>query len=101
MSFAEAVAVLQSNHVDYETIPRDTIAAITRYVEQGIPPGGFVQSVLENDLAGAIGRADVWNMRALKSTVSYVYNEIPAPAWGSKEKYAAWLERFEKEKSHE
>jgi len=38
--------------------------------------GSFVQSVVENDLQGAIGRADDTSLRALKFFCQLMYNTI-------------------------
>ena len=68
-----------------------TKQTIDDYVSDGLPPGGFVTSVLENDLMGAFGRADTQNRRDLYEICNYVYNEIPANSHGSPEKVSAWL----------
>lgn len=78
----------------YSTIKRDLIAAIHRYVFQGIPPGSFLTAVLCNDLREAVGRADLDNYRNLKSIVTYCYQELPAAAWGSPNRFDTWLRRF-------
>lgn len=54
--------------------------------------GAFLQAVLENDLQGAIGRADPESLAGIKGIVAYVYNALPDKCWGSKENVAAWLE---------
>ena len=42
--------------------------------EIGYEGGGFVQAVVNNDLQGAIGRADSTNIRALKLYCQMMYN---------------------------
>ena len=64
-------------------IPTKIKEAIDRYVQERIPPGGFLQSVLGNNLIGAFGGADDENRKALFDIVSYIYNEIPSNCWGS------------------
>lgn len=64
--------------------------SLDRYVNDGIPTGGFLQAVLENNLFEAFGRADADNQRNIKDIVSYIYNEIPAGCWGSKERVENW-----------
>ena len=64
-------------------IPEHTENAIERYVNERIPPGGFLTAVLSNDLAGAVARADMYNREALSDIVQYIYNRVPASAWGS------------------
>ena len=74
---------------EYYPIRGDLLGALERYVNDGIQPGGFLTSVLENDLSAACGRADHENSRNLVNIVGYVYNYIPANMWGSREKVAA------------
>ena len=68
-----------------------TLHAIHQYVDHKVPTGGFLEAVLSNDLAGAVGKADLENGRALAEIVKYVYNEIPADCWGSRDAYVSWL----------
>ena len=64
--------------------------SIDNFAKYGIPPGGFVTAVLENDLMQSFGRADLPNRRNLFEITKYVYNEIPSHCWGSKEKVEKW-----------
>ena len=66
-------------------IPAHTKAALDRYVEHKILPGGFLMKVLSNDLFGAVGQADSENAAALPEIVKYIYNQLPANAWGSQD----------------
>jgi hypothetical protein len=77
-------------------IPDGMMGGITRFIEHGIIPGGFLQAVICNDLKEAVGRADLENMANLPAFVSYFYNEAPAICWGSKEKMLAWSKRNSK-----
>lgn len=38
----------------HHEIPEHTKAALDRYVNDRIPPGGFLTAVLTNDLTGAV-----------------------------------------------
>lgn len=73
-------------------IPAHTKAALDRYVNDRILPGGFLTAVLSNDLFGAVGYADSQNLAALSDIVRYVYNELPSGCWGSKEAIWKWIE---------
>lgn len=73
------------------TIPPLLIERLQAYVKDRIPTGDFLRAVLENDLKGAVGRADVQSQRALCAIVSYCYNHIPSACWGSPEKVEEWL----------
>jgi hypothetical protein len=64
--------------------------AIDRWVADACPMGGFITAVLENDLAGAIGRADVDALATIRETITYLWNECPTGCWGSKEKVSEW-----------
>ena len=72
-------------------IPERMMGGITRYVEQGIPPGDFLTAIIENNLSEAIGRADDENMANIPAYCAYFYNEAPSPCWGSPAKRRAWL----------
>ena len=61
-----------------------------RYIEDGIRAGGFLMACLENDLLGAMNRADVNNLPRLQEIVYWMYDEIPVGCWGSKEKVSTW-----------
>jgi hypothetical protein len=76
-------------------IREDLYGAFERYLNHGIMPGGFLTAVLENDLAGAISRADVENYVNLKNIVMYVWNFLPHNAWGSREKVQAYLDSLQ------
>lgn len=79
-----------SDHAVARGVPGHGAPGIARYVIYGIEPGGFVTAVIENSLCEAFGRADETNRAALFEIVKYFYNEVPAPAWGSREKRLAW-----------
>lgn len=69
----------------------EMVVALERYVQMRLPVGGFLTALLANDLKEACGRADDNNLHNLPALVAYCYNHIPAHAWGSYERVAAWL----------
>ena len=73
-------------------IPKHTKAALDRYVEHKMLPGGFLMAVLSNDLFGAVGRADSENLAALVDIVQYIYNELPANCWGDRDTVYKFVE---------
>lgn len=73
------------------TIPPHMLASLEAYIERGYPPGGFLGAVLENDLMGALGKADEVNLANLPAYAGYLYNEAPAGCYGSKEAVDQWL----------
>lgn len=72
-------------------IPYNAKHGIDQYVNNGIPTGDFLYAVLTNNLFEAAGRADEGNRYNLAAICEYIYNYIPAPCWGTKEKVAEWL----------
>lgn len=64
---------------------------IINYFCYQIPPGHFLQSIIKNDLYGAIMHADQTNSKLIGEYVHFFYNSVPAAAWGSEEKYNKWL----------
>lgn len=83
------------------TVPPITLESIERYERNGYVPGHFVTAVLENDLCGAINRADKVNLAALIDTVRYLYNHVTAECWGSPEKVRAWAKKKAEEREKE
>src|ERR1017187_2246956 len=71
----------------------DTVReSLARYVQQGIPTGGFLRAVLSNDLMNAFGRADDQNAATLFHICAYIYNELPSACHGSEKVVDAWMQ---------
>jgi hypothetical protein len=62
-----------------------TQGALERYVLDRLPPGGFLTSVLANDLFMAVNRADQWNSQTLKDICNWIHDRAPPDCWGSYE----------------
>jgi hypothetical protein len=77
--------------LNYEMLPEHMQDGMRRYVEQGIPPGGFARSVLENNLAEAFLQADADNLRHMRDWAMFMWNDMPRASWGSKERVDAWI----------
>ena len=75
----------QNRSLDFEgySIPQYTQEALSNYVLNKLPPGGFLTAVLANDLMGAVARCDAWNHAYMKDICNFVYNRMPSNAWGS------------------
>ena len=73
------------------SIPDSTLNTLDMYVHHRTRTGGFLQSVLENDLMGAVEKADKYNRLALADIVQYIFNEMPMGCWGSPEAVEDWL----------
>ena len=76
---------------DYQlAVPARTLSTLIRYGAAGVPTGGFLRSVLSNDLIGAINKADESNLKALKMIVRFVCNEMPSGCHGNESKVKSW-----------
>ena len=78
--------------MNYDSLPRHA-DSIRRYVEDGIPMGGFLTAVFANDLLGAVGRADAENQHLLRDYAVWIYNESPSQCHGSRERVNAWIKQ--------
>lgn len=67
--------------------------SINDYVKNGVPTGGFLKAVLENNLSESMGRADESSHENLFSICEYIYCYVPMECWGSPEKVLAWLKK--------
>ena len=86
-------AYTASDRANWTLIPPHMIGGLRRYIENGIKPGSFLCAVLRNDLCEAVLRADDVNRRALWQFVAFLYDYAPIPAWGSPEKFDAWIKQ--------
>lgn len=67
------------------------IAALARYINLGLQPGGFLTAVLANDLMRAMMRADEGGRRSLLGIVRLIYAHFPPACYGSYETVNAWV----------
>lgn len=71
-------------------LPRAVFRALIVYVKAGRLPGEFLQAVLRNDLFAAASRADAVSKAMLPDLCLFIYNECPAPCWGSPGHVYTW-----------
>jgi len=79
----------------YPTITEEAQQAILDYVNKGEDPGGFLNSVLCNDLVNAVGRAGDQEFAMIRDLVNFVYKNMPYETWGNHKAVAAYQRRFE------
>jgi len=77
-------------------IPVEMQGGLERYLFDRISPGHFLTAVLENNLREAFSRGDLENTRVLRNYVLFLYNDVPANCWGSRERVTEWLGRKER-----
>ena len=77
------------------SIPEKRKEQLARYIVYHIEPGGFLSSLLENNLQDAVGMADDVDMPNIAAYVIWLYNNAPIICWGSPEKVRGWCENYE------
>ena len=77
-------------------IPERMMGGLERYIDKGIPPGDFLQAIIENNFVEACSRADDENLMNLQAYAAYLYNKIPRSAWGSEKTMKCWMEMHRK-----
>jgi hypothetical protein len=78
---------------DADLCPRELKESLTAYSRYGRRTGDFLRSCLENDLYGAVSRADPVNLHLIPHIVAYIHWELPALASGGPERVRSWIER--------
>lgn len=76
--------------VQWALMPAGLRPGISLYIEDGIIPGSFLESVICNDLKEAAFRADSINFHQLGYIAQFMYWHTPYACQGSKEKMLAW-----------
>ena len=72
-------------------VPRHLQEGLRLYIEEGRPVGDFLTALLEDSLTRTWKHADLVSRASMSSLLSFLYNSVPAPAWGSHKKVQAWL----------
>ena len=78
---------------NYAKVPVDyMVGGVKRYIENGIPPGHFLQALFSNDLKETFKRADDNNTAAMSKWVGFMYWEMPAGSHGSPKHVQDWID---------
>lgn len=79
--------------IDWSQCPKRFKHALFLYVEDGVPPGHFMEAVLAGDLYGAVQRGNEDSLAELTPLVRFIYNQVPGLAWGCYNRIADWKVR--------
>lgn len=82
-------------NVDYSLLPEHMREGAKDYIERGYTPGGFLFSVLANDLVESFAHADATNLFMMSVWADWLVSEAPRNCWGSVAKVNAWLASYE------
>ncbi len=77
---------------NYNAVDPQLLESLTEYALHGRPTGGFLRSVLENNLMDAACSADAQNKLVLQDLCKFMYNELPEGCWGSTDAVCAWID---------
>lgn len=83
--------------IAYDVLPEHMREHAQGYLERGERPGRFLMAVLCNDFVEVAGQADEINRLCLFAWAEWLYNNVPAPAWRTKEKVEAWMKARQEE----
>ncbi len=86
------LSMAQAQSAVVERLPKQAQSDARAYVEDGRTPSGFFAKVLANDFCGALGRADASNKAAIDDWAKWLFNDIPAGAWGDRQTVIEWCE---------
>jgi hypothetical protein len=81
------------NQEQWERIPAHLRDGLRAYMMEFRRPGKFLCCVLENDLAGALGRADAGSILGIKEITTYLFSCAPPKCYGSVDAVDAWCAR--------
>lgn len=84
-------AVIRHLKAGLELVPAHMRSGMLGFVQHGWPTGGFLQTLLDGDLKGAAGRADLANLAALDSWSIVLRSHLPNACHGSPENRLAWI----------
>lgn len=73
-------------------VPVHMVDWLQNYFCHHLQPGAFLEAVLVNDLKASCLLADETNRHHLWDYVRLFCDHAPVEAWGSYERYKAWLE---------
>ena len=83
------------------SIPQHTVEALDSYFLRGWEPGGFLTSILTNELYGAVRSADYANKHVIYEIVQWLTLEplVPKDSWGHEKLVECWLYDVDKRRT--
>ncbi|BCA57705.1 hypothetical protein [Sphingomonas sp. HMP6] len=84
-------AQLDEARLGLAALPTHLHGGLLRYIEDGIRPGAFLCSIIDNDLLGAVCHAgEGIGLDDLRRLARFFYNDCPSQCHGSKSKRLDW-----------
>lgn len=87
---------IEAKAKDLKLVPTHLRLSLKMWVDFAANPGrgSFLLAVLQNDLRGAVLRADPENTTGVVGLVRFLHEFCPALCWGSPERVANWPEEL-------
>lgn len=79
-------------------VPDHLINGLISYIVEGVPTGGCLRAILENNLMEAFSRADVSTAIGMQNICSFLYNHAPSGCFGDHEIVSTWIKNVSNRK---
>jgi hypothetical protein len=76
----------------WDFVPAHLRHPLTRYVDEGVNPGCFLEAFFSNNLLGALEHADFASRRRLYDIAEFINNFVPAVCCGDRKSFENWIE---------
>lgn len=86
--------------INYEELPQNLRLGMQRYIEHGIPPGSFLEAVIQNKLIESFRRADEDAQMLLPEIIKWILKWMPYQKFGA-EGYKNWTRECFEARQHE
>jgi hypothetical protein len=83
------------DQIQWERIHEPLRGALQRYIEHGVLFGDFLYAMLTNNLTMTFQKADSENVKKVQEILTFIYQELPGPCWGSEERVESWVKGFQ------
>jgi len=74
-------------------VPHHIHDGLATYIVHGLPTGDFLREFMNNNLQGALSRADDQNRYAFFQIGFFLWNHAPAQCWGRAGAWEEWVKR--------
>jgi hypothetical protein len=72
-------------------VPAHLHEPLTRFVDEGVHPGEFLESFFSNDLFGVLESADFASRRRLADIANFIESFVPGVCYGDKSRFNEWI----------
>jgi hypothetical protein len=90
---------IEAREVQYQTLPVELREQMKAYIERGVRPGPFVQSLLDDSLGDALMTAEFFEQKRadrialIEKVIGWIHGQCPLKAYGTPSIVDAWCTR--------